>query len=302
MDKPIGSALLILLMLAVSAAATHNGDGSFGLFVNQSIGSHTGYIVVLVGIGSCAGPSGGTAPCNATYLVEDIDGTVLATATLAANQTYNASFPGHNARISKSVLSVTLKGFGYGEDPGGLSALYATTKVSSADFQFYPPSLNVTSVTVWQRKYDATVFWTANDGSNGTAFVYDAGGGLVNSSGDSVPSESHQVFVGGLQPARNYTFMVEACDLSCVDSPPLQVTTLGGEDSSANPAGGSGVLDGTANTATNVSALPAAPDTQSRGNQSYRESGFDDALLFAGLFVMSILSFLAIRSGGPGAI
>ncbi len=287
-------ALLMLAAFALSSAATHNGDGKFGLFLNQSIGSHTGYDVILEGIGYQAG-----TPSNATYLITGGSGEPISEVTLGVNGTYNASFAGSNARISKSILSVSLLGFGQGEDPGGIPGLYAVTKVSSADFQYYAPPLNVTSVTVWPRKYDATVFWTTNDGANGTLLVYDSASALVNATSDSNRSESHSVGVGGLMPGENYSFVIQACDIlntSCVLSDPVSVTMLGGENAAPGPGVGEG--DGAG---ASMNASPDIPDGTVQSQPAPLQTpGLDDLALLAGLAAMAALAYLCIRSTPSG--
>ncbi len=251
------SPLALLLLSALTFAATHNGDGTFQLFLNQSIESHIHYTVLLTGIG---GPGGG----QASFAIYAPDGTAADSAVLDENGTYNASFPGDGGRIIGRVLSIRLYGTGYGSSPDGASQPYVRVKVSSANLGS-PANLSVSAPGIWPRKYDATISWETNDGANGTAYVYDATSGLVNSSSDSVSSESHSLRVGGLEPDTAYSVVVESCDLNCVRSAPQPFTTLGGENSSiqAGPENNktkNGTSSVTAGFAEDGASAPALPE------------------------------------------
>jgi hypothetical protein len=229
--------LLLALLLPLCSAADHNGDGTFRLFQGQSIGSHTQYVVVLDSFSASGLPGGPIG--NATFSIYDPAGALADTAVLAANATFDATYPG-SGRTIKTVLSVQVRGFGYSDSGNGSLSPYATVKVSSASFGI-PLVLNVTSVGVTPRVYDATIYWTTNDDANGTAYVYGAGPSLVNSTGDSLVLPSHELRVKGLSPSTGYTVVVEACDPGCVRSDPVPFTTLASGNSEPSGAAGDGV-------------------------------------------------------------
>ncbi len=222
------SPLALLLLSALTFAATHNGDGTFQLFLNQSIESHIHYTVLLTGIGR----AGGLGDGQAGFAIYAPDGTAADSAVLDENGTYNASFPGDGGRITGRLLSIRLYGTGYGSSPDGSSQPYARVKVSSANLGS-PANLSVSAPDIWPRTYDATISWETNDGANSTAYIYDSSSHLVNYSSDGASSEFHSIRVSGLEPDTAYFVVVESCDLDCVRSAPLGMRTLGGENRSA---------------------------------------------------------------------
>lgn len=210
--------LLFAIMLLGSLSANYyKGDGTYELYINDSVKSENNYTIKLVAIGLEYGHDV-PIPANATYVISR-SGSTTHNRTLEAGEDYTAT-----AKGGTQNMTITLVGLG-NEIANDSISYYAITTVES--FYYVPViDLNITLLSVDPKPFTAEVKWETNVSSNGTVRLYDSDGDYYSKIEDGSKITSHSKAFTGLKSNTNYSVMVTACtNVSCVNSSKYKFTT-----------------------------------------------------------------------------
>jgi len=220
MTKTLFVAVVALVLVGVCFSTSHHGDGTYKLYIEDSVVSDNDFTVRVTNISYSHGLDVLTVD-DVTYTIAR-SGTETETVTLEPQESYTAE-----ADNGKHNVTITVEGLGYETASGNTVVIvpYAETKVKSYDAP--EPDVDIESVGVNASYFSATVKWETDNDANGTVTLYDNESDLVTKLYDSSESESHTLTFHDLTSNTDYSVMVTACtDEWCVNSSKKKFTTL----------------------------------------------------------------------------
>lgn len=220
--RPFTVFLVLAFLAAIASASTYNGDGTYKMYISDTVVSSNDFDVVLRNLSAHYNQRQQLVIDTAIYDIYR-DGLLLTIFTLKEGQSEKTSI-----ESGTKNLTVTLEALGVDPSPKTVTAYipprpYANTTVESETYippPPPPPDVEVTYVQAHPDKFYANISWATNTSANATLLIYNkTSASPFKVVGVSGFDNFHEVKVTGLKSDTNYDAIVNACtENSCVDS------------------------------------------------------------------------------------
>lgn len=210
----------LLVLAGMCFATSHDGDGTYKLYINDSIISDNGFIVKATSIPYSTSQDV-IVVNNVTYSASRTGRPTSFTLEQGENHTWTAESGTRN-------VTVTVVELGY-ETAGSITVIivpYAITEVESFNYAPPVPDVKITSVDITTTHFSATVKWNTNVSANGTITLYTEDSYKVAKLSYSSPALSHTAPFSNLTSNTPYYVLITACTEEwCVNSTRQDFTT-----------------------------------------------------------------------------